>query len=49
MADIRCYTTPNTVYRTATGGGAKIVDKFSDKQETFASTVELGQRHSAVI
>jgi putative transposase len=43
------YTTPNTVYRTATGGGAKIVDKFSGKQETFASTEELGQRHSAVM
>jgi putative transposase len=43
------YTTPNTVYRTATGGGAKIVDKFSDKQETFASTEKLGQRHPAVM
>ena len=43
------YATPNTVYRTATGGGAKIVDKFSDKQETFASTEELGQRHPAVM
>ena len=37
------YTTPDVVYRTATGGGAKIVDYFSDTRET------LGQRHSAVM
>jgi putative transposase len=27
------YTTPDMVYLTATGGGAKIVDKFSSVQE----------------
>lgn len=26
------YSTPNEVYRTATGGGAKIVDKFKEKK-----------------
>ncbi|MGV8892569.1 MAG: hypothetical protein ACOH2K_06470, partial [Burkholderiaceae bacterium] len=47
------------VYRTAVGGGAKIVDKFGDALETstpvphrstednISSTKELGQRHAA--
>ena len=26
------YLTPDEVYRTASGGGAKIVDKFSEKE-----------------
>jgi len=26
------YGTPDKVYRTATGGGAKIVDKFKEKK-----------------
>jgi putative transposase len=43
------YATPNTVYLTATGGGAKIVDRFSGTQKTSASTEELGQRHPAVM
>jgi putative transposase len=43
------YATPNTVYRTATGGGAKIVDKFSNARETSPSAEELGQRHQAVL
>ena len=29
------YTTPNVVYQTATGGGAKIVDKFNKPTETL--------------
>jgi putative transposase len=37
------YATPNKVYQTAIGGGAKIVDKFGPRTE------ELGQRHSAVV
>jgi putative transposase len=43
------YTTPNKVYQTAKGGGAKIVDRFSGTQKTSASTEELGQRHPAVM
>lgn len=30
------YETPGVVYRTATGGGAKIVDKFNEVQEASA-------------
>ncbi|WGS84013.1 IS3 family transposase [Methylomonas sp. UP202] len=30
------YETPEVVYRTATGGGAKIVDKFNEVQEASA-------------
>lgn len=41
------YTTPDEVYRTATGGGAKIVDKFSDKKISATDAEKLGQRHSA--
>ena len=31
------YTTPNAVYLTATGGGAKIVDRFSSVREVTLS------------
>jgi putative transposase len=27
------YRTPDKVYRTATGGGANIVDKFSERKD----------------
>jgi putative transposase len=55
------YKTPSLVYRTATGGGAKIVDKFGGAQETSSPvepgepnadasrTEKMGQRHSAVV
>lgn len=55
------YATPDVVYQTASGGGAKIVDKFGDAAETSLSVPlrstlddvsaakELGQRHSAVV
>ena len=55
------YTTPDVVYQTATGGGAKIVDKFGGARETsspvslrftgddVSRAEEMGQRHSAVI
>lgn len=55
------YKTPDVVYQTATGGGAKIVDKFSGARETLppiplrstgdnvSRAEELGQRHSAVM
>lgn len=55
------YKTPDIVYRTATGGGAKIVDKFGGAREASSSVAlrstvddasraeELGQRHSAVV
>jgi putative transposase len=38
------YKTPDYVYRMASGGGARIVDHFSDKRDE-----ELGQRQSAAI
>jgi Transposase and inactivated derivatives len=53
------YMTPNRVYQTAIGGGAKIVDKFGGARETsspverngtgddVSRAKELGQRHSA--
>lgn len=40
------YCTPDEVYRTGVGGGARIVDKFNVKQEA-SSTVETGQRCAA--
>ena len=45
------YVTPSIVYKTAMGGGAKIVDKFSDTQTTPSAPAEekMGQRHSAVV
>ena len=42
------YLIPDEVYRTASGGGAKIVDKFSEKETSRTETeVESGQRCSA--
>ena len=43
------YSTPDEVYRTAIGGGAKIVDKYSVRKELDQDQMEekLGQRHSA--
>jgi len=42
------YLTPDEVYRTGSGGGAKIVDKFSEKETSRPkSEVESGQRRSA--
>ena len=52
------YQTPDTVYRTGLGGGAKILDHYGDARETSSvslrctgdvSRVELGQQHSAVV
>ncbi len=43
------YTTPNKVYRTATGGGARIADKFNNARESSPHAQGLGQRHSAVM
>jgi putative transposase len=40
------YRTPNEVYQTARGGGARIVDKFSER-ETSHSETESKQRRSA--
>lgn len=40
------YCTPDEIYRTGVGGGARIVDKFNVKQEV-SSTVETGQRRAA--
>lgn len=42
------YLTPDEVHRTARGGGAKIADKFSEKETARMETeVESGQRRSA--
>jgi putative transposase len=42
------YLTPDDVYRTGSGGGVKIVDKFSGKETSRTATeVESGQRRSA--
>jgi putative transposase len=44
------YDTPDQVYRTATGGGARIVDKFSEKEKTYSeieTKEEAGNRGSA--
>jgi putative transposase len=43
------YTTPDVAYQTATGGGAKIVDKFGSAREKSSPAEELGQRYSAVM
>lgn len=42
------YSTPDEVYRIASGGGARIMDKFSER-EKFALETEAkpGQRRSA--
>jgi putative transposase len=42
------YLTPDAVYRTASGGGARIVDKFGGKETSRTETeVKSGQRRSA--
>ena len=45
------YDTPDQVYRTASGGGARIVDKYSDKEKTHSeieTNKETKNRGSAV-
>ncbi len=42
------YSTPDEVYRTASGGGARIVDKFTEREKTHSETeAKPGQRRSA--
>ena len=41
------YSTPDKVYLTASGGGAKIIDKYS-KTEKISSEIETKNRGSAV-
>ena len=44
------YSTPDEAYRTARGGGASIVDKYSPRKELDQkqkTETNLGQRHSA--
>ena len=42
------YQTPDEVYRTATGGGARIEDKFSERETSRTKTeAKSGQRRSA--
>lgn len=40
--------TPDQVYKTAQGGGAKIVDKFCKKESESKLISDLGQRRAAV-
>ena len=40
------YKTPDVVYRTASGGGARIVDKFKEIKQP-QGVLELGQRYAA--
>jgi putative transposase len=45
------YDTPDEVYRTASGGGARIVDKYSETEETHSgieTKKETEKRGSAV-
>jgi putative transposase len=45
------YKTPDQVYRTASGWGARIVDKYSEKEKThpeIETKKETGKRGSAV-
>ena len=42
------YSTPDKVYRTACGGGARIAGRFSETEKlTDGITVKTGQRHPA--
>ena len=41
------YSTPDKVYLTASGGGAKIIDKYS-KTENISAEIETKNRGSAV-
>jgi putative transposase len=43
------YATPNAVYLSATGGGAKIVDRFNSGRESIVPAEELGQRQPAAV
>jgi putative transposase len=43
-----CYKTPSIVYQNAAGGGAKIVDKFGERDKQSAGG-NLGQRQSAAV
>lgn len=42
------YSTPHEVYQTASSGGARIVDKFSEREKSHSGTeTKSGQRRSA--
>lgn len=41
------YKTPDEVYESATGGGARIVDKFSQKSASEGSSETTGQQQEA--
>jgi putative transposase len=45
----RRHQTPNAVYLTTTGGGAKIVDRFSSGREVTLPAGELGQHQLAAV
>jgi putative transposase len=41
------YSTPDVIYRTASGGGAMIVDKYNKIEKSTKIEAIMGQRHSA--
>jgi putative transposase len=43
------YTTTDMVYHTATGGGAKIVDRFNSMRGSSVPAEELGQHQLAAV
>lgn len=43
------YMTPDQVYVTSAGGGARIVDKFGGPEEKPETTEDMGQRQTAAI
>lgn len=43
------YATPDVVYHTATGGGAKIVDRFNSVRGSIVPAEELGQHQLAAV
>ena len=43
------YTTPDEVYQTAAGGGAKIVDKFGGARENWDSAIQLYYKQGSIL
>jgi hypothetical protein len=44
----RTYSILDVVYRTASGGGASIVDKFSERKSSLRNKIEKQNRGCAV-
>jgi putative transposase len=43
------YMTPDVMYQKATGGGAKIVDKFGGAREDWDSAIQLGYKQGSIL